>query len=206
MTTVEVFADVGCPFAHLGLRRWVARRAEVGRTDVPLLVRAWPLELVNGEPTSAGQVGSEVDQLREQVDVAGAFDGFDAARFPSSTVPAMLLTALAYRSDAPTGEAVALELRRRLFDRGEDVGQLDLLREVAAGHGVDLPSGWERGRAVEEEWHRGEQRGVEGSPHFFADGYGEFCPHLRIEQAGDDHLAITDTPGRFEALCRASFG
>jgi hypothetical protein len=47
---VEVFADVGCPFAHVGLRRFVERRDELGRDDVVLWVRAWPLELVNARP------------------------------------------------------------------------------------------------------------------------------------------------------------
>lgn len=48
--TVEVFADLGCPFTHVGLRRLLARRAELARDEPVLLVRAWPLELVNGQP------------------------------------------------------------------------------------------------------------------------------------------------------------
>ena len=50
MDALEVFADVCCPFTHVGLRRIVRRRAELGRDDVVLVVRAWPLELVNGVP------------------------------------------------------------------------------------------------------------------------------------------------------------
>jgi hypothetical protein len=34
MTVIEVFADVACPFTHVGLRRFVDRRAELGRHDV----------------------------------------------------------------------------------------------------------------------------------------------------------------------------
>ena len=50
MPVIEVFADVACPFTHIGLRRLVEQRAALGRDDVTLLVRAWPLELVNGKP------------------------------------------------------------------------------------------------------------------------------------------------------------
>src|SRR5206468_3084962 len=49
---IEVFADVRCPFTHVGLTRFVARRHELGRREPRLRVRAWPLELVNGEPLS----------------------------------------------------------------------------------------------------------------------------------------------------------
>jgi len=46
-TVIEVFADVACPFTHVGLKSFVARRAGLGRDDVILRVRAWPLEIVN---------------------------------------------------------------------------------------------------------------------------------------------------------------
>lgn len=63
---IEVFADVVCPFTHVGLRRLVERRHELGSSAV-LRVRAWPLELVNGEPLAADVVAEEVRELREQV-------------------------------------------------------------------------------------------------------------------------------------------
>ena len=50
VSTVEVFADVLCPFTHVGLPRFVDRRRALGRADVTLQVRAWPLEIVNGQP------------------------------------------------------------------------------------------------------------------------------------------------------------
>ena len=47
MNSLEVFADVACPFAHAGLARFVAFRCERGLAGPVLRVRAWPLELVN---------------------------------------------------------------------------------------------------------------------------------------------------------------
>ena len=46
-TTVEVFAEITCPFAYVGLKHVVEHVAEL---DVPvdIIVRAWPLEWVNG--------------------------------------------------------------------------------------------------------------------------------------------------------------
>ena len=64
MKTIEVFADISCPFTHVGLRRLVEERARLGRDDVVLHVRAWPLELVNGAPITGDFVGTEIDALR----------------------------------------------------------------------------------------------------------------------------------------------
>ena len=81
MALVEVFADVACPFTHVGLRRLVARRAALGRDDVVLRVRAWPLELVNGRPLAADAVAEEVVELTASVAPGSS---------PASTPPASL--------------------------------------------------------------------------------------------------------------------
>lgn len=205
MTTVEVFADVWCPFAHVGIQRWLARRGEAGREDVRLRIRAWPLELVNGEPLDAGKVQDEIRDLHAQVDVAHLFKGFDPATFPSTTIPALLVTDLAYRRSDEAGEAVALELRDRLFERGEDVSDVAILGAVAVDHALDLSAGWEHSPAAERDRADGTARGVQGSPHFYAPGIDLFCPSLHIERADEHHLEIEDAEARFDDLCTASF-
>jgi predicted DsbA family dithiol-disulfide isomerase len=208
MPTIEVFADVTCPFAHVGVRRWIQRRAELGRADVSLRVKAWPLELVNGEPLSAEHVGHEIEDLRAQVSPE-LFAGFDATRFPSTTLPALRLTSAAYATGPAVGEAVALELRDRLFERGEDVSEPEVLDAVAAAHGVG--AGWQvapsspQDDPVRTEWEEGRRRGVAGSPHFLGPGLDLFCPSLRIRREGD-HLRVSIARGTFEELSRLSFG
>ena len=115
---VEVFADVCCPFTHVGLRRLVQRRDEVGG-DLELVVRAWPLELVNGAPLDGDLIAEEIEELRKQV-AADLFVGFDRARFPATSLPALELAAAAYRRDMPSGERVSLTLREALFERGRE--------------------------------------------------------------------------------------
>lgn len=63
---IDVFADVVCPFTHIGLRGLVERRREFGSSTV-LRVRGWPLELVNGAPLAADVVAEEIRELRRQV-------------------------------------------------------------------------------------------------------------------------------------------
>ncbi|MFT4616189.1 MAG: hypothetical protein ACKVG5_14010 [Acidimicrobiales bacterium] len=46
-TTVEVFADITCPFTRVGLKRVVEHLAQIDH-PIEVIVRAWPLEWVNG--------------------------------------------------------------------------------------------------------------------------------------------------------------
>jgi predicted DsbA family dithiol-disulfide isomerase len=197
VTEVEVFADVWCPFTHVGLRRFVEQRSDRG-ADVGLRVRSWPLELVNGAPLDADFVAEEIEEIRAVV-APDLFEGFDPTRFPTTTLPALQLTAVAYRSSASVGEAVALELRDRLFERGEDIGSSDVLVEVAASHGLAFDAGTD---LVEPDWEEGRDRGVLGSPHFFTPTGDFFCPALDIEKV-DGHLRITADPEGFDAFLQS---
>ena len=196
---IEVFADIVCPFTHVGLRRLVERRAAAGRTVPVLHVRAWPLELVNGEPLAGDFVAEEVAALREQV-APDLFGGFDAARFPSTSLPALTLVAAAYRRDVQLGEHVSLRLRDALFEEGADIGALDVLAEIATANGLDVPEVGDRD-AITADLDEGRRRGVDGSPHYFLGSEGFFCPSLEITRVAG-HLQVAFDAARFEQFAR----
>ena len=152
MKTVEVFADVRCPFTHVGLRRLVEQRTLRG-VDVRLRVRAWPLELVNGADLDAGLIAEEVDALRSQV-APDLFAAFDAHAFPPSSLPALGLAAAAYDRDIRLGERVSLALRNAFFEEGRDIAKQDELDRVAAS--VGLPTGLHAVESVHADWHEGQ--------------------------------------------------
>jgi len=175
---IEVFADVLCPFAHVGLRAVAAHRHALGRDDVCLRVRAWPLELVNVAPLDPGHTAEHVADLRAQV-APGLFAGFDADRFPRTSLPALTLAASAYRAGDATGEAVSFAVRDALFEDGQDISAPGVLDAIACRFGV--PAEDEAARAsVLADWEEGCSRGVKGSPHFFCGTDDVFCPALRI--------------------------
>ena len=190
MAEIEVFADVCCPFTHVGLRRIIDRRHDLGRDEPRLHVRAWPLELANGTPLDAALIGEEVDELRRQV-APDLFFGFDPSAFPHSSRPAFALSAVAYQRDMPTGEAVNLELRAALFEQGRDISDPDVLSAIASRHGLRSPDDGDRHRAV-EDWHDGQARGVVGSPHFFLATEDFFCPTLKITRDNGQLRITTD--------------
>ena len=199
---LEVFADVVCPFTHVGLRRLVAYREELHRDDVAIRVRAWTLELVNGEQVPQPLMVEEVAELRQTV-APDLFTAFNPELFPMSSLPALALAATAYRSDLKRGERVSLALREALFEAGRDltdpdellqIGQVNTLDDIRSGE-ADVQADYAEGRA----------RGVIGSPHFFVDGEGFFCPTLAIERV-DGHLSIAFDAKGFDKFIDRCFG
>ncbi|MFA5884252.1 MAG: DsbA family protein [Acidimicrobiia bacterium] len=203
MSLLEVYADVACPFTHVGLRRVAARRADLGRDDVVLRVRSWPLELVNGQPLDAAFIAEEVDVLRATV-APELFGGFREDAFPASSLPALDLAYAAYRVGDGVGERVSLALRTALFEDGRDVADPAVLAEIAAAHGVSVDPEADRA-GVLADYEGGKTRGVRGSPEFFAGGEGWFCPVLDVRRV-DGALQVTPdeaTMVRFLDACFA---
>ncbi len=137
--------------------------------------------------------------MREQV-APDLFTGFDPTQFPETSLPAMALAAAAYRHSDWLGERVSLALRHALFEEGLNISDADVLADIADAHHL-TPA--DDTAAPFADWHEGQRRGVQGSPHFFIGDESFFCPTLEITRVGE-HLHITSDPTRFEAfLARA---
>ena len=198
--TVEVYADITCPFTHVGLKQIVRHLGET-ENPVDVIVRAWPLEWVNGSPLAVDAVKVNAAALTEQLGVDD-FSGLRADHWPSSTIPALNLVASAYERDPVVGLAVSLELRAALFEHGIDVGDPDVLAFIAANHHLPPPP-TEGGADVHRDYEVGKSRGVLGSPHFFIGDDGFFCPSLDIGHDTDGKLtAQFDSEGLDEFFAR----
>ncbi len=188
VTIIEVFADISCPFAHVGIRCVIERRAQMKREDVALHVRAWPLELVNGEPLDPATTARHIEELRTQVD-PDLFRRFDPNHFPTTTLPALAWVHAAYDKDMKRGEAVSIALRNALFENGVDISDPGALSDVVRAEGVGSFDAADE-QAVLDDWHEGRERGVKGSPHFFCGGDDAFCPSLDIFKDGSGRLEV----------------
>ena len=186
--TIEVFADIWCPFAHVGLRAVAGQRNERNRKDLTMMVRAWPLELVNGAPMDPSKTEEHIRHLRDQV-VPDMFIGFDRSTFPSTTLPALALVARAYRHSAATGEQMSLAVRDALFEEGLDVSDPEVLTVLTARVGTEVPDAADDEMVI-ADWHEGQQRGVIGSPHFFCGDVQAFCPSLDITRDPEHGMQI----------------
>ncbi len=183
--TVEVFSDVTCPFAHVGFERIVAELA-AHHAVADVHMRAWPLEWVNGVPLDHDAVGAKAATLTARLGI-DSFGGLDAGAWPTTTIPALELTAAANEVDLTTGLAVGLAIRAALFRFGRDISDPDVLAEIAAAH--DVEPGSASADAVHRDYAEGKRRGVRGSPHYWAGDDEFFCPALVIGH--DEEVGLT---------------
>jgi predicted DsbA family dithiol-disulfide isomerase len=184
-STVEVFADITCPFTHVGLKRVVEHVAEM-RRPAAVRVRAWPLEWVNGKGLAVDAVEAKARALTEQLGVDD-FHGLRHDRWPATTIPALNLAASGYERDADTGLAVSLAVRAALFEEGFDVSDPSVLAAIADRHDLAAP-GHEAAAAVRYDYDLGRRRGVTGSPHFWVGHDDFFCPSLDLGHDADGRL------------------
>lgn len=202
-TRLDVFADITCPFTHVGLKRVLD---ELGHLDehIDVVVRAWPLEWVNGAPLDPGAVEKKIGTLRDQLGVH-LFTGFRADTWPATTIPALNLAAAAFEVSGSTGLAVSLAVRDALFEEGRDVGDPDVLAEIAERFDLPAPE-QEAGEGVRADYAEGQRRGVRGSPDFWLGDAEFFCPALTLGHDADGLTAEFDSDGlqRFLEQVRAS--
>jgi len=195
---IEVFADIWCPFAHVGLRVIEEQRARSGRSDMAIWVRAWPLELVNGAPLDAAVTREHAEELRDQV-APDLFSHLDVSRFPTSTLEVLALANRAYRMDLKVGERVSFALRDALFEEGRDISDPVTLDYLAHDLGVVMPDDTDRATVL-ADWDEGRRRGVLGSPHFFCGDDGVFCPSLDIAKDPVGGLSVVPDVTRLTAF------
>lgn len=206
MRTVEVFADVLCPFTHVGLRTLVDRRSDRGLTEPRLRIRAWPLELINGSPLDPDHVGAEISALRSSVR-PDLFGGFTPDAFPRTSMTAYALAAAADRvGDPALIEEVGLALRNAVFEDGLDIGRTEVVEPIAGRFGLAPLDAEATSVAVQADWDEGRARGVVGSPHFFTEGGGDwFCPGLAISRDDVGNFVVAWKQGT-EAFVERVFG
>jgi predicted DsbA family dithiol-disulfide isomerase len=204
VSLIEVYADIWCPFSHVGIRAVIRRRRELGRDDAVLRVLPWPLELANGAPLDPNATELHVEELRDQI-APELFAGFDPSSFPSTTLPALAVAEVAYRKDLVTGEAVSLALRDALFEEGRDISNPAVLGELMCAHGLEGPNDCDRD-AVYAEWDRGKNRGVKGSPHFFCGEMDVFCPSLRITKGENGDLELKSNIAALDVFLSGCLG
>ena len=205
MRTVEVFADILCPFTHVGLHTLIDRRAERGLDEPHLRIRAWPLELINGKPLDPNHIDAEITALRGSVR-PDLFKGFSVEAFPKTSMTAFALTAAADRTgDAVLSETVGMALRDAVFEHGLDIGRPEVVAAIAARFSLDPLDADTTESAVRAEWDEGRARGVIGSPHFFTGEASWFCPGLAISRDNVGNFVVAWKQGS-ETFVDSVFG
>jgi predicted DsbA family dithiol-disulfide isomerase len=183
---IEVVSDVICPWCYIGRRR--LQRALAMRPGLSSRV-VWRVFQLNPEMPSHGidrqaylaaKFGSAVHagRIYESIGRTGESEGipfrFDLIRRTPNSQNAHRLSRLAARYGHQ--EAVIDALFAAYFERGEDVGRIDVLADIAASVGFDRPAaldfllGPAERDAVLTEDRNARRLGINGVPCFIVDG------------------------------------
>ena len=182
---VEVFSDVVCPWCFLGKRRMESAFAQ--RRDVPFEVLWRPFELNPGIPASGvdrtvhlvekfggrealGAAERRLEQLGREIGIEFLFDRIE--RVPNTRAAHRLVAA---GTDPAMRSLIAEHVFSAYFERGQDVGDPEVLTAIAARCGLDAGSvrsmlGSREGfDEIARQERAGMELGVSGVPTFVFD-------------------------------------
>lgn len=192
--TVAVYADIGCPWAHLAIYRLHRARNDAGLGDKVLFdVRPFPLEIFNEQPTPKLILDAEISAVGA-VDPAAGWQMWQRPpyEYPVTMLPAMEAVEAAKEQGLAASEELDRALRLAFFARSEVVSLLDVIASVAARcERVDedkLIEALHEGRArpalmAHVDAARSEE--VKGSPHvFLAEGTDAHNPGIEMHWEG----------------------
>lgn len=193
--TIVVYSDTWCAFGHLAVFRLHRSRRRLGlEGKVQFDHRAFPMELLNGNPGSRPASDSEVPSVGACSPDAG-WQMWQAGDwlYPSTSLPALEAVQAAKEQGLAASEALDLGLRRAFWAQSRCISNRQVILEVATDTpGVDtaaLAAAMDEGRgraAVAEGARVAATDAVLCSPHvFLPDGTDHPNPGLDVEWIGD---------------------
>jgi predicted DsbA family dithiol-disulfide isomerase len=197
--TIVLFSDIACPWATVAVERFHAARERVG-ADVRLVHRAFPLELVNEQPTPKPTLDAEIPVTAKLVN--GVFRSWSGAvhEWPVTT----LLALEAVRAAGNRGEAVDRALRRAFFHDSRCISLHTVVVDVASHAGADVADALADGRcrrAVMDDLAVARSSAVKGSPHaFLHDGSDAHNPGIEMHWAAGRPVIDDDDPKAWDEL------
>jgi predicted DsbA family dithiol-disulfide isomerase len=177
---IEMFSDFICPFCYIGFETIRKLRPEF---DLEIRWRGfqihpdWPAE---GMPASEFRREMSTETRRaiwDRIQAMAEAAGFSMKPPETLTNSRLALEAAEYAAELGKGEAFEERVYRAYFNEGLNIGQQDVVAELAADVGIDRE---ELNRAIESKRYAmrlknnamvAENRNVDGVPTFFIGEY-----------------------------------
>lgn len=186
--TIDVYADIACPWCYLGRAR--LKEALARRDDLDVTLRWRPFQLQPNMPPEGHdfrevleqkfgdwrQVQQMFDRLRTlgaEMDLTFDFDGIEVAPNTADAHRLILWTEDEHGEEA--GDAMATRLFRAYFSEGRNISTTDVLVDCATDLGYDetrirsLLEGQEYSTSVQDSQQQAQRRGITGVPCYVFD-------------------------------------
>lgn len=192
--TITVWADIGCPWAHLAVYRLHEARTRLGaEEDVSFDLRAFPLEIFNNQPTPALTLATEIPVTGALAPAAG-WSQWRASpyAYPVTTLPAMEAVYAAKEQGLGISDRFDRALRVAFFKDARCVAlESEILAVAEEVEGLEvapvkdaLRSGQARAQLF-DDFKTAESDAVQGSPHMFLpDGRDFHNPGVEMHWEG----------------------
>lgn len=215
-----MFGDIGCPWAHLAVYRLHTTRTKLGlEGSVHFDVRAFPLEILNEQPTPKLILDAEIAVVGALEPKAGwqMWQRPDQ-EYPVTTLPPMEAVEAAKEQGLRASEELDRALRIALFGQSRTVSMRHVIKEIAEecpNVGADeVMAALDDGRArdaVMQQARCSETERVDGSPHLFLpDGSDVHNPGIEMHWEGEHGKGFPvvdrDEPAIYEDLLRRAAG
>lgn len=176
--TIDVYADIACPWCYVGRARLTQALDQRPERDVTLRWRPFQLQpdlppeghdfrsVIEEKFGDWGRAQQMFDRIREMAE--GLRFDFEAIDVAPNTADAHRL--ILWAQDRGSGRDMATALFRAYFSDGRNVSAPDVLVDCAAAAGLEaaaarsLIGGSEYADAVREGQHRAQRRGITGVP------------------------------------------
>ena len=212
---IRVFADIGCPWAHLAIYRLHEARARLGYQDeLSFDVRAFPLEIFNQQPTPALILATEIPVTGALAPDAG-WSQWRASpySYPVTTLPAMEAVYAAKEQGIGRSDRLDRALRVALFKDARCISLehevLGVATEVGGLDVAHLQETIRSGRARKmlfDDLDTARSDAVQGSPHvFLPDGRDFHNPGIEMHWEGKAFPVVdSDDASIYEDLIKTA--
>jgi predicted DsbA family dithiol-disulfide isomerase len=192
---IVVWSDLACPWAHVAVARLHRVRDELGLSgEVVFDHRAFPLEIMNGQPTPKRVLDAELAVTGTLEPGAGwqMWQG-DEHAWPVTTLPALEAVQAAKEQSLEASEALDRALRVAMFGQSRCISLRHVILDVAGscpsvdadGLAEALDDGRAR-RALTDQCQEATGDQVKGSPHLFLpDGTDVHNPGVAMRWEGE---------------------
>jgi Predicted dithiol-disulfide isomerase involved in polyketide biosynthesis len=215
--TVQVWSDLLCPFAYVGLLRLRRARTRLGLDGVVRLEhRTFPLELFNGPHPRRGTDTEAValGRIEPEAEFRVWTDADD--RYPHTVLLAAEAVHAASAQSLAAGEELDLALRRAFWTHSRSICHRQVILDVAAGLPAGVLDVSELARALDNGRHRAavmadftvaRTDAIAGSPTFrLADGTTVTNPGIEVRWEGPwaagYPVVESDDPAVYDDLLR----